>query len=249
MQIAAPEPDRMPGALAAMLLAALLAALLLAGCTSEIKPGAPAAEDRMQQQAAALEAAGNLQGAAQVYLQAATRASPPERYHLQLQAAAILIRGGDLLGATSLLDAIPKTTLDTGDSQLYNLNQAAIAIAEQRPDIALALLGRVPASGPNIAGYHRLRAAAYAQKSEYISSARERVQLGKLLQAPDAQLENDSQLWEMLNNLTDIELQQYRSAPPPDTLSGWLELMELTRLYLQQPEALAEVTPHVQSRP
>jgi outer membrane PBP1 activator LpoA protein len=248
MQIAAPEPERMPGAVAPKLLAVLLAALLLAGCSGGIKPVPPAADDRLQLQAVALEAAGNYQGAAQVYLQAAAKASPAEQYHLQLQAAAILIRGGDLLRAVSLLDAIPEATLDVTDSQLYKLNQAAIAIAEQHPDSALALLDSVPTSGPNIARYRSLRAEAYAQRSEYLPSARERVLLDMQLQDPDAQLENDSLLWETLNNLTDAELQQYRSAPPPDTLSGWLELMELTRLYLQQPDALAGVVPHWQQR-
>ena len=48
--------------------------------------------------------------------------------------------------------------------------------------------------------------------------------------------------------MTDAELQQLRTAPPPDPLSGWMELVELSRLYLQQPEALAEVTPHWQQR-
>jgi outer membrane PBP1 activator LpoA protein len=248
MQIAAPDPERMPGAVLATLLAALLAAALLAGCSGGIRPGAPTADDRLQLQAAALEAAGNYQGAAEVYLQAAARAIPPEQYHLNLQAAAILIRGGDLLRAASLLDAIPRTTLDTADGQLYDLNRAAIAVAEQHPDIALALLASVPASGPYIADYHRVRAAAYIQKSEYLFSARERVLLDNYLQDPEAQLENDTQLWEALNNLTDAELQQYRSAPPPDTLSGWLELMELTRLYLQQPDALTDVIPHWQQR-
>jgi len=248
MQIAAPDPERIPGAATSIILAAVLMAILLVGCSGGIRPGAPAVDDHLYLQAVGLEAAGNYQGAAQVYLQAATRATPPEQYHLQLQAAAILIRGADLLRAASLLDAIPKAALDVTDSQLYDLNRAAIAIAEQRPDSALTLLDRVPTSGPNIAGYRRLRAEAYAQKSEYLFSARERVLLGNHLQDPDAQLENDTRLWETLNNLTDAELQQYRSAPPPDTLGGWLELMELTRLYLQQPDALAEVVPQWQQR-
>ncbi len=248
MQIATPDPERIPGAVSLKLLPVLLAAMLMVGCSGGIRPEAPAADDRLQLQAVALEAAGNYQGAAELYLQAATRAGPPEQYHLNLQAAAILIRGGDLLRAASLLDATPKTTLDTADGQLYDLNRAAIAVAEQHPDIALSLLVSVPSSGPHIAGYHRVRAAAYVQKSEYISSVRERVLLGNSLQDPDAQLENDTQLWETLNNLTDAELQQYRSAPPPDTLSGWLELMELTRLYLQQPDALAEIIPQWQQR-
>jgi outer membrane PBP1 activator LpoA protein len=248
MQIATPDPERIPGTVSLKLLPVLLAAVLMVGCSGGIRPEAPAADDRLQLQAVTLEAAGNYQGAAELYLQAATTAVPPEQYHLNLQAAAILIRGGDLLRAASLLDAIPKTALDATDAQLYDLNRAAIAVAEQHPDIALALLVTVPSSGPHIAGYHRVRAAAYVQKSEYIFSVRERVLLGNSLQDPDAQLENDTQLWETLNNLTDAELQQYRSAPPPDTLSGWLELMELTRLYLQQPDALAEIIPQWQQR-
>jgi len=248
MQITAPDPKRIPGAISLKLLPVLLTAVLLAGCSGGIRPGAPAPGDRLQLQAVALEAAGNYQGAADVYLQAAARAVPPEQYHLNLQAAAILIRGGDLLRAASLLDAIPRTTLDATDAQLYDLNRAAIAVAQQHPDIALELLASVPASGPHIAGYHRVRAAAYAQKSEFLPSVRERVLLDNNLQDPEAQLENDTLLWETLNNLTDAELQQYRSAPPPDTLSGWLELMELTRLYLQQPDALAIVMPQWQQR-
>ena len=249
MQIAAPDPERMPGANARLLLAALLAAFLLAGCSSgDIRPGPPAVDDRLQLQAVALEAAGNYLGAAELYLLAATGATPPQQYHLKLQAAAILIRGGDLQRAKSLLDAVPKTALDTTDAQLYDLNLAAIAVAEQRPDTALALLGKVPSGGPNVAGYLTLRAEAYTQKSEYLLSVRERVQLDNQLLDPAAQLENDTRLWETLNNLTDAELQQYRSAPPPDTLSGWLELMELTRLYLQQPEALTDVIPQWQQR-
>ena len=248
MQITAPDPKRIPGAISLKLLPVLLTAVLLAGCSGGIRPGAPVPGDRLQLQAVALEAAGNYQGAADVYLQAAARAVPPEQYHLNLQAAAILIRGGDLLRAASLLDAIPRTTLDATDAQLYDLNRAAIAVAQQHPDIALELLASVPTSGPHVAGYHRVRAAAYAQKSEFLPSVRERVLLDNNLQDPEAQLENDTLLWETLNNLTDAELQQYRSAPPPDTLSGWLELMELTRLYLQQPDALAIVMPQWQQR-
>ena len=82
MHIAAPEPERMPGTVAVQLLAVLLAVVLLAGCSGGIKPVPPAADDRLQLQAVALEAAGNYQGAAEVYLQAAAKASPPEQYLL-----------------------------------------------------------------------------------------------------------------------------------------------------------------------
>jgi len=245
MPNAVPEPERM---LRILLLSALVAAVLLTGCTSGVRPGAPPVPDRLKLQALALEAAGNYRDAAEIYLKAAATAKPPGKYHLQLEAIAILIRGDDLAHAGSLLETIPVSELNETDGQLYLLNRAAIAVSEQRPDDALALLGSVPAGGPNIAEYHRLRAAAYAQKSEYYLSAGELVLRDAHLRDADLRQENDTLLWETLNNLTDAELQQLRTAPPPDALSGWLELMELTRLYLQQPDALAEVIPQWQQR-
>jgi len=244
MQIAVPDP----GSMTRVILVALVTALLLAGCSSGVRPVAPPGEDRLQLQAVSLEAAGNYQGAAELYLKAAATAAPPEQYHLQLQAIAILIRGNDLARAATLLDAIPESTLNEADGQFYRVNRAAIAVAEQRPDNALTLLASVPQQGPHVAEFHRLRALAYAQRSEYYLSARERVLLDGRLEDPDLQLENDTLLWETLNNLGDTQLQQLRTAPPPDALSGWLELMELTRLYLQQPDTLAEVIPHWQRR-
>ena len=68
-----------------------------------------------------------------------------------------------------------------------------------------------------------------------------------LAATPESQLANQFGIWQALNSLTDTELQELRMAPP-DVLGGWMELVELTRLYLQQPDALTEVIPHWQMR-
>ena len=193
-----------------------------------------------------METSGNYQGAAQLYLQAAAKTTGSDQQALQLQAAASLIRGEDYLGATRLLDELPAAQLGGEVRQHYTINRAAIAIVEQRPAQVLTLLGKVPASGPFVADYHRLRAEAYLQESRFFLSARERVLLDPLL--TDQQLENEFAIWESLNRLTDTELQTLRTSSPPDPLSGWMELVELTRLYLQQPDALADVIPHWQQR-
>jgi len=227
---------------------ALLLATLIAGCSSGIRSDGPAGDTRLQKKALALEADGNYQGAAELYLQAAAKASGKEALSFRLQAAGSLIRGADYLRATGLLDELPEAELDGELQQHYAVNRAAIAIAGQHPDQALEILADVPADGPFVADYRRLRAEAYLQNGRFFLSAQERVKLDSLLTDPEAKLDNDFAIWEALNNLTDAELQQLRTAPPPDVLSGWMELVELTRLYLQQPDALTEVVPHWQRR-
>jgi len=143
---------------------------------------------------------------------------------------------------------MPPTLASSDLQQHYSVNRAALALAEQRPVEALALLDKLPATGVYAADILRLRAEAYQQEFRYYLSARERVQLDPLLTDPQARLDNEFAIWETLNRLTDAELQQLRTAPPPDPLSGWMELVELSRLYLQQPDTLAEVIPHWQQR-
>jgi outer membrane PBP1 activator LpoA protein len=238
--------NRLQSTLRKLLTVTLLAALIT-GCSSGVRTGS-SADSRLQRQAQSLESSGNYQGAAQLYLQAAAKTTGNDQQALQLQAAASLIRGEDYIGATRLLDELPAAQLGGEVRQHYAINRAAIAIIDQRPVQVLSLLGEVPASGPFIADYRRLRAEAYLQESRFFLSARERVLLDPLLMDQQQQLENQFAIWESLNRLTDTELQTLRTTSPPDPMSGWMELVELTRLYLQQPDALADVIPHWQQR-
>jgi len=228
-------------------LTALLLAIFIAGCSTS-PTRSPETASPVEQQARLLKASGDYAAAAQLYLQAASRATGEEQQALKLQAADSLILGEDFLGARQLMDEIPAPLASSVLQQPYTVNMATLALAEQHPEQALALLDKVPVSGTYRADFHRLRAEAYLQEFRYYLSARERVLLDPLLTDPEAQLDNQFAIWETLNRLTDSELQQLRTAPPPDPLSGWMELVELSRLYLQQPEALAEVTPHWQQR-
>jgi outer membrane PBP1 activator LpoA protein len=230
------------------LLLATLLTVFLSGCGKVMTIAPGSAMDRLQQQAQQLEADGNHQGAAQLYLNAARSAAVPERHTLQLLAAGSLVRGQDTDQATTLLDPLATEPLSEHNRQHYTLLRAAIALAGQRPETVLTLLAEVPESGPYIADYRRLRADARLLNSQYFRAAEERVLLDPLLTDPEAQQLNRRAIWDAVNSLTDQELQTLRSAPPPDVLGGWMELVELTRLYLQQPDALAEVTPHWQRR-
>jgi outer membrane PBP1 activator LpoA protein len=226
----------------------LLLVTLIQAC-SVSGPQAPTATlSPLHQKAAALEARGDYQGAARLFLQAASHSTSNEKHALELLAADSLIRDTDYPGATKILEALPVSRLNLINLQHYDVNRAKIAVREQHPDTALAILQVVPLSGPFVTDIHRLRAEAYLQNNRFFSSARERILLDPLLTDPDKQLENEFLIWEALNSLTDVELQDLRSAPPPDPVSGWIELVELARLYLQQPDVLKEVTPHWQKR-
>ena len=240
-----PVPTRLTASRTVLTL--FLLVTLLQACTTS-GPYEPAAKSPLYQQAELLEARGDYQGAARLYLEAASRATTNEKHALELQAAGSLIRGTDYQGATEILEALPIARLNPLNLQHYDVNRAEIAVREQHPEAALTILQSVPLSGPFAGDIYRLRAEAYLQNNQFFSSARERILRDPLLTDPEKQLKNEFLIWEALNNLTDTELQTLRSAPPPDPTSGWIELVELARLYLQQPDALKEVTPYWQKR-
>jgi outer membrane PBP1 activator LpoA protein len=223
--------------------------LQLAGCATGVRPEAPVLDNRLQEQVMAYAQAGDHQAAAELYLQQASEARSPRREDLLLHGAASLIRAGDTERATAILDELETAELSETQQQYYAVNRAQLAILASRPAVALALLQQVPDSGAHIADYRRLRAEALALQDNHYQEARERVALDPLLASdPALQLQNQFGIWQALNGLSDTELQELRTAPPPDALSGWMELVELMRLYLQQPDALAEVVPHWQMR-
>jgi outer membrane PBP1 activator LpoA protein len=234
--------------LALLLVLVTTGSLLLAGCAPVVREGAPTADTRLRSEAQALEASGDYRGAAAVYLQAAARAAAPLKQEYLLSGADRLIRGGEAERAEAILAGIDFRALPEVQAQHYNLTQARLDLLHREPEQALERLQAVPAPGPYRADYHRLRAEAYRLQNNYLSSARERIALDGLLTDPQQQLENEFAIWEALTRLSDAQLEEMRLAPPPDVLSGWLELVELTRLYLQQPQALQGVIPHWQAR-
>ena len=125
--------------MARLLLPVLLLALLSA-CGPMPSLLGPSASERLQASAASLEAAGDFQGAAQLYLDEAARSAPPAQYSLQLQAADLLVRGKLFAPAHALLDRLQALGLQGDVQDQLTLRRARLALAEQHPDDALALL-------------------------------------------------------------------------------------------------------------
>ncbi|MEA2079384.1 MAG: penicillin-binding protein activator, partial [Pseudomonadota bacterium] len=60
-------------------------------------------------------------------------------------------------------------------------------------------------------------------------AARQLIWLDGLLEDQQQKLENQYRIWQQLSTLSDMSLQQLRTRPPPDRLSGWMELVLITR--------------------
>jgi hypothetical protein len=222
---------------------------MLHGCSAPVVHlDTPSVSDRFQEAAKDREAAGDYPGAVDYYLRAAAAATGGQRVDILLLAAGSLVQAGEYNRASALLDRLTAAQLSNTQRQHYTSVRARIALTRNDPEQALTLLQTVPTAAYLKADYYRLRAEAWQLKGDFSASIHERLRLDPLLDAPDQRLANHSAIWLALNSLTDAGLQRLHSAPPPDALSGWVELAQLARLNLHQPDTLAETIQQWQIR-
>jgi outer membrane PBP1 activator LpoA protein len=208
--------------------------LAVAACTgTPSRPPAPG-DDGLDTSARALVAQHDYLGAAQLYLSTAKTAPANQRNGLRLRAAALLAEGRHWDELDPVLAALPKDVLDPSQRTQYRLLGAQLALARRQPDTALELLALINAPetlADRGKHYYQLRAAAYAQAGNPLESARQLIWLDGVLDDPAEKLKNQYAIWEQLSGLSDAALSAMKSAAPPDALSGWMDLVLLTRAY------------------
>jgi len=230
----------MPNALIKMklFLLLLLGVLFIQGCATG-PAGRPApSEAVMLQKAQKAENRGNLIEAAEEYSKLAALTSALKRPEYQLRAAAVLLRGNYIAETKQILTAIEDNKLHANQRIRHHLLTAKIALAENKPAAALKAL-KVETSDNTpadlAAELHLLRADAYLRSGNLIEAVRERVMrepfLLDLNQIPD----NQKIIWQTLMLISEHALQQLRIDPPPDELSGWLELAGIAKASQAQP--------------
>ncbi len=189
---------------------------------------------------------GDYEAAGNVYKQLALITPGEARTDFQMKAATLLLKGNYIAQAQRALQAITHDSLNESQQLDFNLLAARIALAESNPAHALDLLQQAPSpltSNKQRALYHMLRAQAYSRAGNLIEAVREYIQREPYLVAPidappiPASEIEDNQLliWQSLMMLSDTMLQQLRINPPPDSLSGWLELALLAKNTQQTP--------------
>ncbi|MGD8812665.1 MAG: penicillin-binding protein activator, partial [Thioalkalispiraceae bacterium] len=215
----------------------LILATVLAGCATGPKPSAPPTLGDAEQ----LINQGQYDEAAQLLRKLATQAPAEEQNRLLLRAVSAMARADKTLQARQLLNSIDVNTLNEKQYFLYKLTQAHLALAERNPDAVLSALILTPPDSvaSNLkAEYHQLRAESYSMLGHRLESARERVRREAYLHDPQQIKQNQYAIWEALALFSERALQQLRTDPAPDTLSGWMEIVELAKAYQLDPVTL-----------
>jgi uncharacterized protein len=216
--------------------------LALAACATapplqnqaELAP-APSAPISKAQSAAE---SGNYAIAAREYMELAAHNSGAAHYEYLLSAAESFLHGNFIEQAKQTLRSLPTQALDAQQLNRRRAIEAGIALTERQPRAALDILKDiVPAATPPALRItvHELRATAYYQLGNFLEAARERVALAPLLSEPEAAQRNEQALWQSLMSLSSTALEAFKLAPPPDILSGWLELADIAKRSLAQP--------------
>lgn len=216
----------------------LLFLLGFVGCATT-PPGKEISAD----QAEAAFTQGQFDQASKDFLELAQNASGNQKTLLRLRAVAALARSEKLAQAKQLLQSTPVAPTDRFNQMVLRLTHAQIALAERQPNQVLELLtDPLPAGTPGIylAEFHNLRAEAYTMLGNRLDTARELVAREKYLSDPDLIKANQEAIWASLATMSERSLQQLRTAPPPDTLSGWMELVQIAKVYQLSPIRLKQ---------
>ena len=217
---------------------------LLSGCATtpdQAAIGKPNASQTFLDQAEDSSARGNYVIAAQSYMTLANQSSGMEQQKYFLAAASILIRGQHIERARTIINQIDPAQLPQDQQLAYHLAHARLALLELQPELTLYHLRQPAETVPDQAAmeWHSLRAEAYAMTGNHLESVRERVILEKRLTDPTIIRRNHHEIWQTLSQLSDTALLTMRTSPPPDELSGWLELGHLYKSSLNN-QALME---------
>jgi outer membrane PBP1 activator LpoA protein len=214
---------------------------IFAGCTTtpttDTSVEAPGGDPEL------LFQAGQFENAASAFMAQAQDATGAQQTFYRLRASAALARAGKIAEAKLWLAQTKTDSLDSFTNAIYSLTLAHIAIAERQTDHVQQILSEPfdPAmSNLYLAEYHDLRANTFILLGNQLEAARELVTREKYLSDPQQILANQQNIWSALASMSERALQQLRTAPPPDTLSGWMELVQIAKVHQLSPARLKE---------
>jgi outer membrane PBP1 activator LpoA protein len=215
----------------------LAIALSACGTVPQSKVETATSPAALEDKARTAAASGDYAIAARHYLELAALTGGAAHYDQLLNAAEAFWHGNFIEQAKQTLHSLPTDALTPQQLSRRQIVTAALALMEHNPRATVdALQTALQADTPPAlsASIHELRATAYYQLGNFLEAARERVALAPLLSDRDAARRNEQALWQALMSLSSTALESLRTAPPPDTLSGWLELAIIAKTALTQ---------------
>lgn len=211
-------------------------ALILASCAS--KPGySPDAVNDAEQ----LYLTQQYNEAALAFSQQASGSVGTPQTQLKLRAVIAFVKADQLTQAVQLFESIQIDENDLKQKDLSRLTRAHIALAERNAEEVLAQLNEPLSIGSRslfLAEFHELRASAFSMQGERITTAEEYIMQGNYLTNKETIILSQHLIWESLALLSERALQQMQPAQAPDILSGWMELVRLSKKYQLNPTLL-----------
>ena len=214
-----------------------LIAGLIASCAMAPKSG-----QINSREAESLFARGEYEDAAKLFTDLASQTRLYKRVPLLLRAAAAHAHTGNIIKSRQLLQTLQIDSSNPQDRLLLALTHGHIALAERQADKLIEILNNnPPISGINafyLADYFDLRADAYNLSGNRIETANELIRRERYLSEQDTVYANQQDIWQALSMLTERALLQLRTEPPPNVLSGWMDLVRITKTYQLKPNML-----------
>ena len=214
----------------------LLITLLLASCASKqtYSPEAVGDAEKLYQD-------NQFSEAALAFNQQALGTVGTEKTLLLLKSVIAQVKAEQLTLAVQLFNTIKINENDLKQNELARLTRAHIALAERNAEEVLLQLNEPLSIGsPStiLADFHELRASAFSMQGDRITTAEEYILQGNYLNNKEAIIQSQQSIWESLALLSERSLQQLQPAQAPDILSGWMELVRLSKKYQLNPTLL-----------
>ena len=170
--------------------------------------------------------------------QASAATSAREQKLLLLRAVIAYIKAEQLTQALQLFESIKINENDIKQRNFARLTRAHFSLAERNAEEVLTQLKQsLTLDTPRIllADFHELRAAALTMQGDRITTAEEYIKQGRYLKRDESILQSQQLIWQSLALLSERSLQQMQPAKAPDVLSGWMELVRLSKKYQLNP--------------
>lgn len=211
--------------------------LVLASCASQQPGYSPQAINEADE----LYQSEQYGEAAIAFSQQANDAVGNQQTLLLLRAVIAYVKAEKLTQAIQLFHSIPVNENDLAQSSLVRLTRAHIALAERNAEEVLTQLNEPLARDSStilFSDYHELRGSAYSMQGDRLTTAKEYILQGNYLTNNEKLLQTQQLIWESLSLLSERALQQMQPAQAPDILSGWMELVRLSKKYQLNPTLL-----------
>jgi hypothetical protein len=219
--------------------ALIIIAFVLASCAADKPKYSLQAVNEAQE----LYQAEKYSEAALAFTQQANSTAGPEKNLLLLRAVISYVKANKLTPAIQLFHSIKINNNDLKQTSLTHLARAHIALSERNAEEVLTQLKEpLPVDSPALfqAEFHQLRGAAFSMQGDRLATAEEYILQGNYLTKTESVLQSQKLIWESLALLSERALQQMQPAQAPDILSGWMELVRISKQYQLNPGLLRE---------